>query len=110
MFTFHYLNLTIEEQDQREWEKRRNQSTTDVKDLNSRKDGKIFFADIIHNEMRRLQKSVDKLFQGGNQIKTDDANVKSLIQVLSGKEGNRNSLGGGRSHQSCMSSREYRHH
>jgi hypothetical protein len=35
-FAFHCLNLSIEEQGLRECEKRRNQSTTDVKDFDSR--------------------------------------------------------------------------
>jgi DNA-directed RNA polymerase subunit beta' len=57
------------------------------KELNeSREGGKIFSAEIIHNEIKVLQNSVNVLFQGGSQLK-DDLNVKSLISMISGKEG-----------------------
>jgi DNA-directed RNA polymerase subunit beta' len=48
---------------------------------------RIFFLEIVHNEKRRLQKAIDQLFQGGTSVKNDASNVKSLSQMLSGKEG-----------------------
>ncbi len=48
---------------------------------------KIFFLEIIHNERRRLQKAVDQLLQGNLSSRNDTGAVKSLSQVLSGKEG-----------------------
>jgi DNA-directed RNA polymerase subunit beta' len=48
---------------------------------------RIFFLEIVHNERRRLQKAVDQLFQGNPSNRNDSNNVKSLSQMLSGKEG-----------------------
>ncbi|CAJ0852618.1 2679_t:CDS:2 [Entrophospora sp. SA101] len=51
-------------------------------DLN--KSSGIFFRDIIHNEKRGLQKSVDQVIYGSTYKQSE---VKSLLQSLSGKEG-----------------------
>ncbi|CAG8768640.1 9041_t:CDS:1, partial [Racocetra persica] len=44
----------------------------------------ILFRDIIHNEKRGLQKSIDQIIYGSTY---KQSNVKSLLQGLSGKEG-----------------------
>jgi len=63
-----------------------NERLKTILEINENLQTRVLFSDIINNEKRRLQVVVDQLFYGGEGATKKDTK-KSLLQILSGKEG-----------------------
>jgi DNA-directed RNA polymerase subunit beta' len=62
-----------------------NESLKNILDINKSFRTRVLFLDIIHNRKRRLQKAFDQRQSGEGLPKR--SSIKSLLQILSGKEG-----------------------
>jgi DNA-directed RNA polymerase subunit beta' len=62
-----------------------NERLKNILEINKNLQTQVLFLDIIHNEQRRLQKAFDQRQSGEGLPKQSSA--KSLLQILSGKEG-----------------------
>lgn len=68
-----------------------NERLENIIEINKNLQTRVLFFDIVHNEQKRLQLAVDQLMMGsseeGGDSKKQPPVTKSLLQMLSGKEG-----------------------